>query len=341
MRIIYPPTIRYDYLYQRPHQLMNALAEFTDANVYFVDAFPLQKGFVEKTSLNVVPHNYKFPKTDELTILWITFPPVAKEMIEKYNPDFVVFDIIDAPIGEFQHWENNWDFIFCRADIVFTSSYELYRFAHVKREQKFVSGGEPMISMLNNACDFRHFKPVRNFTMVNERPVIGFVGALASWLDWDLLYNLVKERPQYDFKFVGPVYNKCGIDRLLLFKNVEFIGHVDYVDVPEQMKNMDVLIMPFDLKDPVSNAVNPVKMYEYCATGLPIVSTAIHEASSRSDIITISDYDNFPDAIDSCLINKKEGQSKRLNFAMLNSWEERAVNAFSLIELNTRNIPNV
>jgi hypothetical protein len=326
IKIIYPPTIRYDHLFQRPQQLMNAFAALDTGNtskqVFFVDALPTQKEFITEKGLHVVPYSYDIKRlTQEKRVLWISYPPTGKQMIEKYKPDFIVFDIIDAPSGEFEHWQEDWDYLLNIADIVFASAHDLLELAS-ERKLNPISN----ICLLPNACDYAHFQYTRNVVPHNERPVIGFVGALASWLDWDLICEIVKERPQYDFKFVGPIYNQCGVNRLFLSPNVNLVGHVDYNELPAQMADMDMLIMPFDIKNPICNSVNPVKMFEYCATGKPILSTQMREANI--DVIDATSESDWLDQMDYILKNTREGRNRRLSFALSNTWEIRAQCAF-------------
>jgi glycosyltransferase involved in cell wall biosynthesis len=55
--------------------------------------------------------------------------------------------------------------------------------------------------------------------------------------------------------------------------NVRYIGHVPYGEVPDVLARFSVGLIPFEISD-YTRAVNPIKLYEYAAFDLPIVTTA-------------------------------------------------------------------
>ena len=317
MNIVYPPTVRYNFLYQRPQQLMNALAYSSCIDtVTFYDAHNNFKPYLTETELLVVPYAHPAPETD---YLWISYPPMAMREIIRFKPKKIVFDIIDSPTGEFESWQDNWDELLSMADYVFASCEELRELALSKRP-----GIE--VHLLPNGADYPHFAPLHEVLVpgVITRPVVGFVGAIASWLDWELINKVVEDNPSYDFKFVGPIYNECGTEKFSSYRNTTITGHVDYPDLPSYMKDMDVLIIPFDAKNPVSQTTNPIKMYEYAATGKPIVATPIPEAVKSGVCAIAANAEEFSKCLKEAIMDPYTGSCNRIKFAFNNSWDARA-----------------
>jgi hypothetical protein len=54
------------------------------------------------------------------------------------------------------------------------------------------------------------------------------------------------------------------------------LGRKSYADLPRYAKAFDVALMPFAVNE-LTLAANPLKVREYLAAGLPVVSTAIPE----------------------------------------------------------------
>src|SRR5262249_57257775 len=59
-------------------------------------------------------------------------------------------------------------------------------------------------------------------------------------------------------------------------RNVHSLGRKPYADLPRYAKAFDVALMPFEVNE-LTLASNPLKVREYLAAGLPVVSTAIPE----------------------------------------------------------------
>ena len=136
-----------------------------------------------------------------------------------------------------------------------------------------------------------------------------------------MVETIAKRRPDWSFVFVGPV--REGLNKPNL-TNVHFIGYVPYEVLPGYLAAFDVCILPFR-RDRVTESVNPIKMYEYMATGKPIVSTSIPEVERYSDLIRIAEGpEAFEKAISDALKEDTPQLAKaRRAMARENSWERR------------------
>jgi len=135
--------------------------------------------------------------------------------------------------------------------------------------------------LIRHGVDFNHFrKALDPDTTVPEeirnlpRPVIGFFGLIADWVDLELIAAVAKRFPGGSVVMVG----KSTTDTKVLEQepNIHLLGRKTYESLPGYCKGFDVALMPFRINELTLNA-NPLKVREYLAAGLPVVSTAIPE----------------------------------------------------------------
>ena len=159
-----------------------------------------------------------------------------------------------------------------QADLVIVSADALYQ-----SKSKI----KPDTVIVRHGVDFDHFrKALDPSTVVPSeienlpRPVIGFFGLIADWVDVDLMAHVAKEFPQGSLVVLG----KSTTDMSVLegIPNVHILGRKTYESLPAYCKGFDVALMPFRINELTLNA-NPLKVREYLAAGLPVVSTAIPE----------------------------------------------------------------
>ena len=110
-----------------------------------------------------------------------------------------------------------------------------------------------------------------------QKPIAVYVGALEYWLDWALLKKLAQELPDVSFVLIGKQKEKW----LEPFQNVHFLGSKPHSDLPGYLQFADAGLIPFDAKNfpELVHCINPLKLYEYWASGLGIVSTYFQELS--------------------------------------------------------------
>lgn len=100
---------------------------------------------------------------------------------------------------------------------------------------------------------------------------IGYFGYLsAAWFDWELIHELAVLRPTWAFHIVG--YGEPA--GLRLPANVHLLGRQPSTTLGSIARWWDVGIVPFRDGDVARNA-DPIKIYEYLALGLPVVTRAV------------------------------------------------------------------
>jgi len=144
--------------------------------------------------------------------------------------------------------------------------------------------------LLTHGIELGHWSSVvrRTPPVAPTRPSTLFWGVIDRRLDTALCLALAE---RCDVAFVGPIDNPDP--RLAEHPAITFEGPLPYDALPGRAALSDVLVMPYaDL--PVTRAMQPLKLKEYLATGLPVVCSdlpANREWSAALDIT--SDAERF------------------------------------------------
>ncbi|HEX7151745.1 MAG TPA: glycosyltransferase [Thermoanaerobaculia bacterium] len=174
--------------------------------------------------------------------------------------------------------------------------------------------------VIPNACDYAHFAHTPRAN--NPRPAIGYYGAISDWFDSVLVVELAQRRPDWDFVLVGGTYGG-DVSRLARLPNVTLPGEQTYESLPEWLGRFDVAIIPFK-RTPLTEATNPVKVYEMLASGKPVVSVPIPEVAALAPLVRLaSTAADFERAIESSLAEPGTAATERQVFARAETWERR------------------
>jgi len=103
--------------------------------------------------------------------------------------------------------------------------------------------------------------------------------------------------------------------------NIHFLGRKPYAELPSFCKGFDVALNPFAIND-LTLAANPLKVREYLAAGLEVVSTAIPEVRILDYCRIGETHEDFISQIEQVLKNPKPKIeiSESIKFE---SWEAR------------------
>jgi glycosyltransferase involved in cell wall biosynthesis len=195
---------------------------------------------------------------------------------------------------------------------------------NLKKRAKSLGAKE--IYYLPNGVDFDHFNSADMGSKPEElkfipSPRIVYIGAIDNWLDTDLIGYCAQKLPDYSFILIGAP--RVDLSPLSIYKNIYILGAKDYYSIPNYLKNCDVGIIPFK-KNKLTESVSPIKLYEYMASGLPVVSIETAELrNANSPAFLAKDKYEFVQMINSALELDEKAKAVFVEFARQNSWEDR------------------
>jgi glycosyltransferase involved in cell wall biosynthesis len=138
---------------------------------------------------------------------------------------------------------------------------------------------KPLV-LLGNGAEVAHFEnaqPMPEDLARLPRPRIGYVGLLSHFLDFDTLEAVRRARGAGTLVLIGPGSpdTEARIRELSAREGVAVLGERPYQRVPAYMQGLDVGLIPFRANDPYVQGINPNKVYQYLAAGLPVVTTPL------------------------------------------------------------------
>ncbi len=259
----------------------------------------------------------------EVDILWLSNPKLFwianvvkyKKLIYRIPDDFSAFS--EYPNINILEKE-----IIKRADHIFITSSTL-------SEKATQLGKTPYL--LKNGASFDHFSNPKDDKFPaefnNGRKRIIYIGTIKYWFDVDLVKKIAQS-VDADIILIGkPDTDLSSIENL---ENVYILGAKSYNELPAYLKHSDVAIIPF-IKSELTDSISPIKLYEYCSSGIAVVTSNLKEVESLNAPIYIAkSHDDFISGIKSYLSNKYN-KSEIMQFGKENSWQSRYEFAKSLI----------
>lgn len=227
-------------------------------------------------------------------VLWTYVPHIAsalrampRQLLVYHCVDrWSAFQDYDAALMERSEAE------LCRsADVIFASAEDL-----VERCRQHSS----QVHYVPHGVDFAHFAAALDGqTLPNDlrdipEPRVGFFGLIHEWVDVELIRQLAARVP-FSFVLIGDA--KAKLDGFRGLANVFHLGRRPYESLPDYCRGFQAAIVPFR-RTPLTQSVNPIKLREYAAAGLPVVSTDLPEVRRCADIATCAtDVESWVDAL--------------------------------------------
>jgi hypothetical protein len=153
-----------------------------------------------------------------------------------------------------------------RVTTVLTSSSALWT--------KFEALGDRRV-MVKNGFEMASLPPL---DATDARPpVLGYLGTVGDWFDWDMLCELAASVPSVRLHIVGPRVTTPSA----LPPNITLLPECSHEAAVEHMRGFAVGLIPFK-RNRLTDAVDPIKYYAYRAMGLPVLSTRFGEMAARA-----------------------------------------------------------
>jgi glycosyltransferase involved in cell wall biosynthesis len=254
-------------------------------------------------------------------INWV-FNPAASVVAGSLREDLLVYYCVDeytafsdAGTSSMVELEEQ---LIRKSDLVIVSATRLL-------ESK--GGKHPRTVLVRHGVDYDHFrKALLPETKIPDeiaglpRPIIGYFGLMAAdWIDIDLMAHVARHFAGGSLVLLGKV--TTDISRLTLLPNVHLLGRRPFAELPAYAKGFDVAILPFPISEVTLNA-NPLKVREYLAAGLPVVSTKIPEVEVLGVVHIAETKQEFAHAIGEALRDPGP-KAQRSDLMKKESWEGR------------------
>ncbi|WP_370290691.1 glycosyltransferase [Nocardioides sp.] len=183
-----------------------------------------------------------------------------------------------------------------------------------------------------NVADTEVFDAARPAVLERQPGRAVFAGNLSTWkVDFELLGALVDAG--IDLHLAGPVAEGGGSAddelRTLVGKGATYHGMLSLPELAELYWTAEVGVIPYSINE-YTRGVNPLKTYEYLATGLGVVSTPVPAVVARPGHVEVeSTREGFVEAVHRQLATP--ASDERISIAHGNSWVGRGAEARRLI----------
>jgi len=339
-------------LFQRPQHIATALGRLGYLVIY--KTFNLHgdnvDGFREVSKNVWLTNKSQVNKLENVVRLVCStdFTHTPNLLLSNRKSGLLVYDYIDH-IDPQISGVNSIQRLIALKDFAFSGGVD-YILASARRlEAEAVAAvGRDKVILIQNGVDTGHYRdPIHetinlspNFLAFKSRysNVVGYFGAIAPWLWYEVIADLVERRKDIGFVFIGPSYSG-GLDQLPTSENVLCLGVVEYNMLPAYGRQFDVCIIPFAPGE-IARTTSPLKLFEYFALEKPVVVTSeMVECVSFKEVFSGDSTNAFSQAIDQAIRIKANTELKKrlAQLADENDWDQRVRNMEPLFtRLNAR-----
>lgn len=162
-------------------------------------------------------------------------------------------------------------------------------------------------------------------------PIAVYVGAFGPWFDFELLGLMAARLSFVSFVLIGPENTRIR-ELATRHPNVHPLGIKPAAEVPAYLRHADAGIIPFNAREhpELVNSINPLKLYEYAASGLPIVSTDWEELHRLPlEFHRCVDAQGFSEALASLVRNKSRAPAHNAQVLRELDWSHQLAGLFA------------
>jgi glycosyltransferase involved in cell wall biosynthesis len=264
--------------------------------------------------------------------LWV-FLPTAADMVRYLKPEKVIYYCVDE-WSAFSFLDSKLmrgmeERLLAQSNLVIVSADALY--ASKRRLH-------PRTYLVPHGVDSEHFaraqQPETDIPLDLKglpKPIVGFWGLVHEWIDLGLLQHLAKAHPEWSIVLLGKIGVDCSALRRM--PNIHLLGPRPYSSLPGYAKGFTAAMLPFKINR-LTDSVNPIKLREYLAAGLPVVSTALPEVKSYAGVVRIaSTPEEFVRVMEAAVQDTSETAARhRMECVAKDTWEARVEYISSLVE---------
>ena len=198
----------------------------------------------------------------------------------------------------------------------------------VEKMQRLAQGS--CVELMPNALE-ADLLPKEYRRVPEENPrIVGYFGHLSpAWFDWESFSEIARRCPNYRFEVIG----HSAPDGLSLPENVKMPGPKPWQELHRFAARWSAAIIPFRM-GPLADGVDPIKIYEYLAFGLPVVSFRMPQISDYPYTTTVDNVSAFCDALEDACATETERVVIDA-FLARNTWEIRVSQLLAVLTPST------
>ncbi|WGV27332.1 glycosyltransferase [Halotia branconii] len=182
----------------------------------------------------------------------------------------------------------------------------------------------------------------------NQKYLVVYAGALQKFKGIDILIDVASQMPHVQFVCAGGKLHEVEHYQLLAkekqVNNILFLGYILHDELASLLQAADVLAHPH-CSGKAATFTSPMKLFDYLASGNPIVATEISSLTEFKNTQAIAAWcepDNphkFAEALQWVLENyprQVDGYPEIIEFVKQFSWENRAEKIISYVDESLR-----
>jgi glycosyltransferase involved in cell wall biosynthesis len=218
--------------------------------------------------------------------------------------------------------------LLAKVDCVFATNHELAEAKRAHNPRTFVAPHGVDRALFAQALEQATVVPADLAAL--RSPVIGFYGTLRDWVDLELIAEVARARPDWCIALIGQQLDDVG--PIAGIANVHLLGRKAHAELPAYCKGMRVGIIPYLINERMK-FVNPIKLREYLAAGLPVVSTPVPEVCRYERWCAIAEGGaEFVAAIERALADDSPARRRERSASMeVETWPARVAEVTRIV----------
>ncbi|MFZ6744282.1 methyltransferase [Undibacterium sp. JH2W] len=327
-------------LYQRPQHIAAAFGRLGYLVIYRTDNWAGDdvQGCREVVKNVWITNRHEVNQLQDVTrsLYSTAYANTPELLLENGKRGTLVYEYIDHIDPQISGDEENVRRLLALKDFAFNGGADYVVASAKKLEAEAIAAvGADKVILAQNGVDTMHYRHPKHLStplpqnLQNFRSkyskVVGYFGALAPWLWYEAVADLVTSRPDLGFVFIGPDYYG-GSEKLLKADNLLYMGTVDYQILPAYARQFDVCFIPFAPGE-IARTTSPLKLFEYFALEKPVVVTRdMEECVAFEEVFSGNSVEALSEALDAAFAVKDDPAfTQRLaQLADANDWDCRA-----------------